>query len=216
MKRAIAATAALTVFALTVAVMAACTPERTEARPEAQAETAPDFSLADLQGQTVTLADYKGKVLFLNFWATWCPPCRAEIPDFVEVTTTHKAKGLEWDRVYLLSVNNYDFPSVQESDQYKGEKWFIHDKLNLEAECLAQLKAMVKGQSDELYMESGNATQEARISYASERLRLLYVGITRARENLIITWNSGRQGNSDMALPLSALSAYLENQDETA
>ena len=56
---------------------------------------APDFSLTDLNGKTVKLADYEGKVLFLNFWATWCPPCRAEIPDFVEVYSQMKAKGLE-------------------------------------------------------------------------------------------------------------------------
>jgi peroxiredoxin len=56
---------------------------------------APDFSLTDLNGKTVKLADYKGKVLFINFWATWCPPCRAEIPDFVEVYGQMKAKGLE-------------------------------------------------------------------------------------------------------------------------
>ena len=56
---------------------------------------APEFSLTDLSGNTVQLADYKGKVLFLNFWATWCPPCRAEIPDFVEAYTAQKANGLE-------------------------------------------------------------------------------------------------------------------------
>lgn len=56
---------------------------------------APDFSVMDLSGKSISLSDYKGKVLFLNFWATWCPPCRAEIPDFVEVYGQQKAKGLE-------------------------------------------------------------------------------------------------------------------------
>jgi len=56
---------------------------------------APDFVLKDLQGKDVKLADYKGKVLILNFWATWCPPCRAEIPDFVESYAANKNKGLE-------------------------------------------------------------------------------------------------------------------------
>jgi peroxiredoxin len=41
---------------------------------------APDFTLKDLQGNPVTLSQYRGKVVFLNFWATWCPPCRAEMP----------------------------------------------------------------------------------------------------------------------------------------
>ena len=42
---------------------------------------APDFTLQDLDGNTVRLSDFRGKVVFLNFWATWCPPCRMEMPD---------------------------------------------------------------------------------------------------------------------------------------
>src|SRR6185369_911661 len=57
----------------------------------------------------------------------------------VVVTTMHKAKGLEWDRVYLMSVNNYDFPSNMPNDRFISEKWFIRNSLNLEAEALAQL-----------------------------------------------------------------------------
>ncbi len=46
---------------------------------------APAFALQDINGNTVSLADYRGKVVFVNFWATWCPPCRAEIPHFVDL-----------------------------------------------------------------------------------------------------------------------------------
>jgi thiol-disulfide isomerase/thioredoxin len=45
---------------------------------------APDFSLKDLDGNAHKLSDYRGKVVVLNFWATWCPPCRAEIPTFIQ------------------------------------------------------------------------------------------------------------------------------------
>ena len=46
---------------------------------------APEFTLKNLEGETVSLADFEGKVVLLNFWATWCGPCRVEIPDFVEL-----------------------------------------------------------------------------------------------------------------------------------
>jgi peroxiredoxin len=56
---------------------------------------APEFSLKDLDGKTVSLSDLKGKVVFLNFWATWCPPCREEIPAFVEFYNLNKSRGVE-------------------------------------------------------------------------------------------------------------------------
>ncbi len=56
---------------------------------------APDFTLTDLRGNQVMLSDYKGKVVFMNIWATWCPPCRAEIPGFVKAYAEYKDKGLE-------------------------------------------------------------------------------------------------------------------------
>jgi DNA helicase-2/ATP-dependent DNA helicase PcrA len=123
----------------------------------------------------------------------------------VTVTTMHKAKGLEWDRVYMLSVNTYDFPSGQPGDNYVSEKWYVRDFLNLEAESLAQLRALAAGRASE-YVE-GAATDAARTDYISERLRLLYVGITRARKELIVTWNTGRRGNQQAAVPFLALAA---------
>ncbi len=56
---------------------------------------APDFILEDLNGNEITLDDFEGKVLFVNFWATWCPPCREEIPGFVESYGVYNDKGME-------------------------------------------------------------------------------------------------------------------------
>jgi len=121
----------------------------------------------------------------------------------VVVTTMHKAKGLEWDRVYLTSVNSYTFPSNQPNDTYISEKWFLRDGLNLEAEALAQLDAATQTGEYDFYSE-GQATLAARVDYVRERLRLFYVGITRAKEELVITWNTGRK-DSTQALPFAAL-----------
>jgi len=51
---------------------------------------APDFVLSNTDGKQIKLSDFKGKVVILNFWATWCPPCREEIPSFVELQKEYK------------------------------------------------------------------------------------------------------------------------------
>jgi cytochrome c biogenesis protein CcmG/thiol:disulfide interchange protein DsbE len=62
-------------------------------KAEFDRKAAPEFTLKDADGRTVTLADYKGKVILLNFWATWCGPCKIEIPWFIDFEQKYKDRG---------------------------------------------------------------------------------------------------------------------------
>jgi peroxiredoxin len=65
------------------------------AGPAVKGKAAPDFELQDVTtGKKVRLADYKGKAVLLNFWATWCPPCKIEIPWFVDLQKQYGGEGL--------------------------------------------------------------------------------------------------------------------------
>ena len=59
------------------------------------AAPAPDFMLKDLDGHVVRLSDYRGKVVVVNIWATWCPRCLAEMPELVKLQEEYKGKGLQ-------------------------------------------------------------------------------------------------------------------------
>jgi thiol-disulfide isomerase/thioredoxin len=65
-----------------------------------QGKSVGDFALIDLEGKTILLSDYQGKYVLLNAWATWCPPCRAEMPDLNEFHQKHQDKGFE-----ILAIN---------------------------------------------------------------------------------------------------------------
>jgi cytochrome c biogenesis protein CcmG/thiol:disulfide interchange protein DsbE len=70
------------------------------------AAKAPDFSLTTINGKQVKLSDYKGKVVLLDFWATWCVPCQAEIPRFAEFQKKHGQQGFQ-----VIGISMDDSPA---------------------------------------------------------------------------------------------------------
>ena len=68
---------------------------------------APDFTLVDLEGKTWTLSELKGQVVFVNFWATWCPPCREEMPSMQRLYTM-----LPKDKFKMLAILSQDDPAL--------------------------------------------------------------------------------------------------------
>lgn len=107
-------------------------------RPAAKASATPyanDFTLKDLNGAAHSLSDYKGKKIFLNFWATWCPPCRTEMPSMQRVY-----KQMDKDKYVMLAVNiregkgkvksfagdnGYTFPILLDNDGRIASKYAV-------------------------------------------------------------------------------------------
>ena len=85
----------------------------------AQQQKAPNFSLKSADGKTYQLSQLKGKVVIVNFWATWCGPCRREIPDFIEAYKKYKNQGLE-----IIGV------SVDEDGWTKVKPFVTENKIN--------------------------------------------------------------------------------------
>lgn len=94
-----------------------------------------DFKLQDLSGKNVSLSDFKGKKVFLNFWATWCPPCRGEMPDIEKLYDETKNSDLvilainigeDRDTVQsFLKSNNYNFNVLLDISQSTAGKYNI-------------------------------------------------------------------------------------------
>ena len=76
---------------------------------------APDFTLSDLDGNLINLADFRGKTVLLNFWATWCPPCRKEMPDIEAVYQGYKDLGVE-----VIGIDRKESKSTVETFVQEG------------------------------------------------------------------------------------------------
>ncbi|MEA3494335.1 MAG: TlpA disulfide reductase family protein [Candidatus Margulisiibacteriota bacterium] len=124
----------LTSVFLFLAVSVSAMGERPAAKASATAY-ADDFTLKDISGVSHTLSDCKGKMIFLNFWATWCPPCRAEMPSMQEVY-----EKMDKDKYVMLAVNirerkgkvksfagenGYTFPILLDTDGRVASKYAV-------------------------------------------------------------------------------------------
>ena len=94
------------IFTISAATFSGCE-QTTESQGDKGASGyANNYSFYDLDKNKVSFSDYAGKILVLNFWATWCPPCKAEIPDFVETYSAYKDKGVQFLGISDDDVNS--------------------------------------------------------------------------------------------------------------
>lgn len=117
----------LTVLSLCCALAVlggACSRQSFDQQKPAVGEAAPLISTADLSGKMLRLADYRGRVVLLNFWASWCPPCKDEMPGFQKVYLEHEDKGFAIIGVAINDVTPADaralnvlFPLVRANDR---------------------------------------------------------------------------------------------------
>lgn len=98
--------------------------DRAGGEPEQQLVPAPDFTLSSLEGERYTLSELRGNVVILNFWATWCAPCRKEIPDLSRIYTAHKDAGLV---ILGVSWDDLDKDKIRKfADNYKVTYPVLH------------------------------------------------------------------------------------------
>jgi len=109
---------------------AAATPRQANQQPRPQSSPTPlpdelmNAALTTLDGKSLKLADLKGKVVVLNLWATWCGPCRREIPDFIEIQKDYEGRGVE-----VLGITSEDERNTKESVEEFAKQFKINYKV---------------------------------------------------------------------------------------
>jgi peroxiredoxin len=96
---------------LAAALLLGCT------KSESPDSKAADFTLQDMHGKNIKLSDFRGKVVLIDFWATWCPPCIASVPGLEKIHKSYKNKGLV---VLAISMDGGEWDSVKSFMKYYG------------------------------------------------------------------------------------------------
>lgn len=118
----------IVVAIIVIAVLFAILGQRHKFEPVLEGKNAPDFALPDLKGKMVKLSDYRGKVVFVNFWATWCKPCEEEMPSMQRMYEVLKKQYQNFE-LLAVSIDSKE-PDVVEAFAKKYEVTFpvLHDK----------------------------------------------------------------------------------------
>ena len=102
-------------FILIALILSSCGEEKKKGQTAETAKRAPDFSATDLEGKKVSLSDFRGKVVLLDFWATWCPPCREEIPELQKIFDEYRDKG-----VVVIGASSESSEQIRQFKQKMG------------------------------------------------------------------------------------------------
>ncbi|MEW4353575.1 TlpA disulfide reductase family protein [Streptococcus pneumoniae] len=135
-------------LSLSLFALAACGKTQKETSPEAPAvqqivgKEAPTFTIKDKEGKGVSLADFKGKKVYINLWASWCGPCKQEIPELEKVYQANKDKE---DLVFLSVVSSAEkeFENERPAEQEKEKILEVADELGITYPVLFDTKDQV-------------------------------------------------------------------------
>jgi peroxiredoxin len=180
----------------TLGILFSCStmpPVEAQVRPTKDRKPAPDFSLKDENGKTVKLSEYRGKVVLLNFWATWCGPCKVEIPWFIEFEQQFKDKGFA---VLGVAMDDEGWQAVK---PYLAERK-VNYRILLGDDAVTQLYGGVDSLPTTFVIDKDGRIASAHVGLVGKNE---YVGEIQA------LLNGGRETADGARAPLSAADSLL-------
>ena len=138
-----------------------------------EGQPAPDFSVPLLDGSTFRLSDYRGQAVWINFWATWCPPCRAEMPDVEEVYQSYQGQGL---KVVALSIGE-----ARRDVQAYVDRTGLTFNIGLDSDTAVSAQYRIVGIPTHFFVDRDGVLREIRIGALNkkgmeDRVRLVLEG----------------------------------------